>query len=268
MKTLKLYPKRVVESVFYLFTVFFLLSGCSSYQYVRLSSSMASTDKNEFVFENDTLAVVYSFDGYACPVNITIYNKLSTPLYVDWTRSSAIVDGKTLGYSRDEMKVDVASYGYTTHWNESTSTTSSLSSGVISRDYQLTFIPPSAYISVVPIYIQGASVPLPSESLTGNVHLYTDDGVGKGKRYTFEANSSPLYFRSYLSLSTTSDFSKPFTLDDQFWASEVITTGVNPSRLSYSMGNQFYIKTSNGSRRSTTAVIGLLLLGALVVAAN
>lgn len=268
MKTLNLYPKRVVKPVFYLFTVFFLLSSCSSYQYVRLSSSMASTDKNEFVFENDTLAVVYSFDGYACPVNITIYNKLSTPLYVDWIRSSAIVNGRTLGYWRDEMKIDVASYGYTTHWSETTSTTSSLSSGVISRDYQLTFIPPNAYITVVPVYIQRGSIPLSNESMMGNVSLYTLDGVGNGRRYGFDMNSTPLYFRSYLSLSTTSDFSTPFTLDDQFWASEVITTGVNPSRLNYSMGNQFYIKTSNGSRRSTTAVVGLLLLGALVVATN
>ncbi len=268
MQVLNLYPKRAVEATLYLFTALVFLSSCSSYQYVRLSSNMASTDKNEFVFENDTLFVVYSFDGYACPVNITIYNKLSTPLYVDWIRSSAIVDGKTLGYWRDEMKIFVASSGYTTHWNESTSTTSSISSGVVSRDYQLTFIPPNAYISVVPIYIQGSSVPLSNESLTGNVHVYTVDGLGRGKRYTFDANSSPLYFRSYLSLSTTSDFSAPFTLDDQFWASEVITTGVNPSRLSYSMGNQFYIKLRKGPSRSATTVVGLLLLGALAVAAN
>jgi hypothetical protein len=79
---------RFVPAIF----ILAVCSSCSIYQYNTLSSDIGEP----FIFENDTVRVRYSFgDGN---VNLEIFNKAARPLYVDWSRSSLIIDGDPAPY--------------------------------------------------------------------------------------------------------------------------------------------------------------------------
>ena len=77
---------------FLLISCFILLSGCAQYQYVFIDSHLNQNDKKEFIKENDTVMVKYTFSGENMPITITIYNKLQQPLYIDWERSAVIIN--------------------------------------------------------------------------------------------------------------------------------------------------------------------------------
>ena len=48
-----------------LFLLSFLLPGCSVYQYATLSANdMVQNGQKEFVSENDSLKIVYNFNGF------------------------------------------------------------------------------------------------------------------------------------------------------------------------------------------------------------
>lgn len=76
--------------------------SCSSPSY--LSSIRSSTqgveqsEFGEFIIENDSLQIIYNFNGLNTPIHIEIYNKLSKPLYVDWNRSAIIINGVATSY--------------------------------------------------------------------------------------------------------------------------------------------------------------------------
>ena len=67
--------------------ILFLLWGCSHYQYIAITDDVHQNKEQQFVIENDTAKIVYSFQGYNLPVTVQIYNKLDQPLYVDWNQS-------------------------------------------------------------------------------------------------------------------------------------------------------------------------------------
>ena len=57
--------------------VLMLFSSCSTYYYSTLSSSEGVAEKDDFgdfVYENDSVKVVYSFFGYNLPIHITVIN--------------------------------------------------------------------------------------------------------------------------------------------------------------------------------------------------
>jgi len=49
-------------------------------------------EKKEFVIENDTALLKYTFAGENFPITISIFNKLLQPLYVDLGRSTVIIN--------------------------------------------------------------------------------------------------------------------------------------------------------------------------------
>ena len=63
--------------------VLMLFSSCSTYYYSTLSSSEGVAEKDDFgdfVYENDSVKVVYSFFGYNLPIHITVINNSDQPL--------------------------------------------------------------------------------------------------------------------------------------------------------------------------------------------
>src|SRR4051812_46882763 len=85
-----------------------LCISCSRYQYATIngSSGITTNDKLEFVAENDSLRLVYNFNGANAPINITIQNKLQKPVYIDWQRSALIVNDKAISYVLSELKIE------------------------------------------------------------------------------------------------------------------------------------------------------------------
>ncbi|MDR1054694.1 MAG: hypothetical protein LBL90_02465 [Prevotellaceae bacterium] len=79
-----------------------LFSSCSTtYYYSRLNTAnnhVFKTDRGDFVTENDSLYIIYSFFGENCPINIGVYNKTDQGLFVDWSQSVLVVNDITYAY--------------------------------------------------------------------------------------------------------------------------------------------------------------------------
>src|SRR6187402_1014325 len=88
------------------------LTGCMKYQYATVHSNLNQTQNKEFISENDSVKVVYDFNGRDLPVYLTVYNKLDRPLYIDWKISSLIIDGRSFNYMDDQATVEMTQTGY------------------------------------------------------------------------------------------------------------------------------------------------------------
>lgn len=81
------------------------LSSCKTYYvYLFHTDSIIPKDENNlYVFENDSVKLIYAFWENKGVVNFSIYNKLNVPLYVDWRKSSYIDNSVKLNYWEDEQ---------------------------------------------------------------------------------------------------------------------------------------------------------------------
>ncbi len=67
------------------------LSACNPWQYMTVESPQLPRNRfNQFVFENDTLRLIYDMAGNDGHVTLSIFNKTSEPLYFNWEKSAFI----------------------------------------------------------------------------------------------------------------------------------------------------------------------------------
>jgi hypothetical protein len=125
-----------------------LLSACSRYQYAVVDSNVKKD--GHLVFENDSVKITYPFSGNNGPATVRIHNKLSTPMYVNWQRSSLIIEGESV--SRVPESAPFHATGSTTNAFGWASTTTAIS-GTLQQQAQHGFIPPDSYIQSQPVYL-------------------------------------------------------------------------------------------------------------------
>lgn len=103
-----LLPILILECVF-------ALSSCSStYIYSTLNSANAAIDKTDhgdFFYENDSLWISYSLRGADAPLQITVFNKLNKPLFIDWKKSLLVYNGIKHSYMRTDIVFSGDQYG-------------------------------------------------------------------------------------------------------------------------------------------------------------
>lgn len=80
--------------------ILFACSSCQVYHYNILRSSTSGLADEPFTFEKDSIAVSYSFDGGL--IDLTIHNKSSKPLFVDWSKSAIIDNGISNSFWLDD----------------------------------------------------------------------------------------------------------------------------------------------------------------------
>lgn len=178
-------------------------SSCSFYQYSQLSSNIKGTTKEPFTVENDTLLLRYFFNHGV--EEIEIYNKHGKALYVDWSRSSLILDGNSYPYWTDRSIITTTSTSY----NSQLVALRTNTHGVITNgSSRVSFIPPDAGLKKTPF------------DLRSKLNIDKKLKVGERKQYT--EDSTPLKFRSYLMLSFDQNFNDPIILDHTFWVSETL----------------------------------------------
>lgn len=238
--------------------VFVLNTSCSKYQYVTVQGDLKPNGNNYFSHETDTVQINYRFVGYNCPVQIEIINKIGTPLYVDWRKSALILDGKTFSYWRDESVIKTSTDGYEIHWTNQVSSATSSTEGTISRKEQVSFIPPRSSINITPIQVKSTLFRLFGDGSKFNVQ--TKSGMKRATRYSYTFETSPLKFRSYLSLALQEDFKNTLILDNQFWVSEVVQSDYNPSYLYSTPDNQFYLSEATEAGKMGAVILGTSLL--------
>lgn len=248
------------------------LFSCSRYQYATIeSSTMNKNDKLEFVTENDTLRLQYNFNGVNAPINITVQNKLNVPVSVDWQRSALIVNGKAISYVPATVKIEGA-YGGSSYNFASTHLSSNNGSLVATAEVpqQLAFIPPQTYITKNPMGVTNRFISDVPDSAYHKAKFYmTGDIAVRVKKATFTEATSPLRFKSYLTVMIGDQPAKPVVYEHSFYVAELITTGQRPENVwfpSIYRGNQYYIKETTGFGQAATGfgvIAGTAVLSAV-----
>jgi hypothetical protein len=214
-------------------------------------------DKLEFVSENDSLRLLYNFYGENAPINITIQNKLNVPVYIDWQRSALVVNEKAISYIPAEMLIqgDFYSNSYTAGNRSSSVGQAEGSISAIARMPQkMDFIPPQSYITKSPMGVTNKLIENVPDTAYHRVNYTMIDGYSKAvKMATFTEATSPLRFRSYLTLMVGDSTTKPVAVEHTFYVSELITTTNDPQTMwmtSAYRGNQFFVREPTGYGRT------------------
>lgn len=256
-----------------------LFSSCSVYQYTTVSSSnLDMNDLQEFEFVNDTVRIVYNFNGQNAPVNITVENKLRVPIFIDWHNSSLILNGRSVSYAPLQIDIQGTTYGssYSSGGNGYSSGTGNLSA-VASLPPSVDFVPPYSYFTRNSIGITNKFNDDIPEAAYQKVQYAVTDGYSiPVKAAVFTESSSPLKFRSYISMSIGNRDAMPVAYEHSFFISQLIRSNQGPGTIwanGVHRGNQYFVqKTSNGGAAVGTVVGGLiggiLLVGAVANSAN
>jgi len=239
MKTQRM--KRRTPLILFQLAVLVGLWGCAQYQYVTVDGKLMYDDNYRFFDSNDTLTVLYTFNGLNCPVNIELHNNHTKPVYVDWSRSFAVIDGKAYSYFVDDSRLNAMVETYHYDYNYLSPKISSVQ-GIISKNDRVRFLPPKSYITATPIWLRSNFFNLSNSSNLRDTAGSSTEGKPRGKRYYFNETESPMAFRSFLTVSFTEDFSDPIYLDHSFWASEIVEVKFPFFELSGMSGNQFYLE--------------------------
>jgi len=230
------------------------LSSCSRYQYMTLNSSQLSkNDQHQLVFENDTIRLTYDFSGSNGPISVNVYNKTSQPLYVNWKKSALIRNEHALSYYDKNAYFWGTSDGYAYRFGNphsalgSFTSTSSNFSGTVDLPEGMAFVPPGSSISkgLVLLSQSGpmvADIPdsIAEQRLTVDYNLL----VGKYRKETFDASTSPVRFKSYLTFVLGSNNTLEFSESNEFFVEEALDTKNMPEDfpLYQQRGDKFYIK--------------------------
>ena len=220
-----------IHSILFALICILALSGCTEYQYIVVNSNLNKNDNKEFNIENDTVSIKYTFSGQNFRLSQTIFNKLQVPLYIDWQRTNIIVNGNQISDSIYEN--------------------------------QAGYIAPLSKVTIVSNPLLEKFINLkPLESIPQAV---VNKGVNKDwVMLTFDKETTPLYFRNYLTLTTHDDFTFPMNIDNSFWFSNILQNSTSPTSETTSRSNQFYLRRTTGFGKfmGWTAGIAVMVLSA------
>jgi len=265
------------KNVCFLLFLIIGLSSCSSYYYSILDSDDWEGYKNrqgDFVQENDSVRISYSFSGEDAPVYIAVYNKTDVPLFVDWTRSGIIIDDVATSYHSGTATIqgstESSSYGGSYQWNERNSSSSGESRGTFSGEFSLpagiSFIPPKSKVENHPLTL--ANFPfdkIPNERYEKGKFLTELSNEVTVRTINYTEEDSPLYFRSYLTVYTEDKPGNPYRpmyFERSFYISKLIKTGnVEPANFKAGQsksGDFFYVRKVRGA--NTGIIVGVVAL--------
>ena len=255
-----------MKSILLYFVTLVTLSSCQTYQYLSLSgTNIVQDSKNQFVAENDTLLLQYNFYGHNGPVKITVYNKTTMPIYIDWKKSAIIIDDKAYSYysPTQQLSGTTTTVGYRYGYN--LNSTGGTIEATIKGQEGIDFIPPNSMKEQSTLYlISGYLKDIPEESMTTRNLWPETKGFPKMKTIDYTAENSPIHLRSYITFSTND---KEFSMDHQFYVSQIFQGMVTPSALTpvQGKGNYFYSSKSTG----VGAVVGVgILVGVLALGSH
>lgn len=245
--------------------------SCMTYQHVTLSSDLNENDTHEFIYDNDSVLIRYNFNGANCPVSLYLENKLDVPLYIDWKRSSIIQNNQSKPYWQDQSIIRGTADGNSTYSffsnPQSFSTTAEIN-GAIYRNESVTFLPPHSYKRDNMISLETEMIRTPGSKQDYTKTIPTAAGKAKVYYFGFGKEDTPRHYRSFLTLSTNSSFEQVFTIDHEFWVSEVTETWLGPASFSKEKnnGNRYYLTKSTGAGTALGVMAILVLLLAIVSA--
>lgn len=201
-----------------------LFTSCKTYQYVSVKSNLYEDEKREFMFENDTAALIYSFSGRDFPLTVTLYNKLRTPLYFDIYSSPVFINDHQINTPFD-------------------------------TEDQVFYIAPQSYATI-------ESYPLSDRMFEMNFpdSLRKQSQVSYvGKWYSFDEISTPVYIRCIMNFSTDKNLTGLIPFDNTFWVSDVMQSTTGPSSFPPHTPYHFFLQKVTGFGK-TMNVFGIVSL--------
>lgn len=211
-----------------LILVAFLYSACT-FEYFTLSGDhLSKNESNDFVIDNDTLRVVYRFSGDNGPVKITILNKTSEPLEINWKKSALIMNGQATSYYSPNLYVNGSVQQDTSRryvFGDRSFLANVTADVYVNEPSQ--FIPPKSSISKIPLALPVYSLELPPDQLKKEIYKTGAQPI-KYRKIEYSQDKSPYSFRSYLSFNYAGDQNRAFSLDNRFYVSEIWQAGNYP----------------------------------------
>lgn len=184
--------------------------SCNRYQYATINSNqMDKNDRNEFVFENDSIVLIYNFLGQDLGPEIFIENKLSEPIYIDWRGSALIANSHSNSYA----PIQLDPYG-------------NICGGP--GGPTMDRIPPRSNIDKTPIVLATSYM----NHIPGAKYRrakYMVEGFNRRvKTARFSESNSPLHFTSYITYMVGAADGAPQRVEHSFYISKVMNTMGNP----------------------------------------
>lgn len=225
-----------------------LLSSCSTYYCSTMNSRDSYTIKNEygeFVVEGDSLDVVYSFYGHNAPITVGVVNKMSKPLFVDWSKSGIMIDDVPTSYieSQEDLKDDdtkLTDFAY-----------------FLNNFDNLSYAKPYSRLNRQILELTNFNFHKINDSLYNKWNTEADSW-GENKKYQtirFVEADSPIYLRTFLTVYEDSRSLKDaFYYENTFYMSELIKLkGASPESIAAfreRRGDFFYVKDQKEKKLS------------------
>jgi hypothetical protein len=196
-----------------LFLILIVFTSCtiSKYQVVQMASNLEMDENEEFVFENDTLKIAYSFAGESGPFQMIVFNDSQKPLYVNWDKSSLIINGSSMSINAYKSPIRLDEFGIEIPPNNT--------------NEAIELIAPQSFVRKEIYYHTGDF--LSTQGLSFEEMKRNDPLKGRNvtvKHYQFDESKSNLKVRNYLLLSRDRKFDDFETVDAHFWVTDIFDT--------------------------------------------
>ncbi len=243
---------RLANSFVFSFGIL-ILTSCTSYQFASLSSNLPKSQYNDFFYENDSVQIVYSFEGSNCDLNIDIFNKLDIPIFINWNRSAFVINGKSHTLNPDYNGFYGSSLTSNYVINDDGTKTESF------HPNQFEFVPPKSQISISKQSIISSNFLNTSTSESSKRIIVNDNESTPvyANEHTFSVQDTPIKFRSYITYTEAPQSKNSHSIESFFWISGVFkthtSTGIQrPDRYHISKVSDF------GSFMGGVAVVAIL----------
>lgn len=231
-------------------------TSCTKSQFVSLQSDADLAPSGGYVYENDTVQVNYAFKGDNGPIIIKVYNKLSVPIYVDWTKSATVVNHKTIVFRTQGSSFTANTEATNVDWGY-VSTSNGTISGIIERPNDMSFIAPHSMITDDRKTITSNFFEISPKARKSRKKVFRPNGPVMVNVYKYQREDSPYSFRVYLTIVTDPKSSEAMHVESEFWVSEIVQSG--DIDKSYPLKeNEFRITKATGfaSGVATVALLG------------
>lgn len=216
----------------------FSLSGCATYYYSSVQSNddtLVQAEDGSYINNDSNVVVTYSFSEQNGGFVYQIENRSNDPISVDWNKSVVSVEDKVFqDVNRGKISGSVNS-------QQSPTYTIGSFSGKVDFPNERLFIPPGEKTSYTPIAIsQFFNLNKIPKSSFEKGYI----GVSTVRTAQFTKETSPLVFRSYLTIVNEKDHSER-VIKDEFYISYVTRTNERPLGLiatAREQKNLFYIR--------------------------
>lgn len=218
------------------------LFSCTAYQVMTVSSREARQNQaNEFIIENDSLELCYNFNGQDGPIKVKVRNKLQQPLYIDWKRSALIINDRAVSYAPNTMVIEGSVAASSFAWTKDFSATYGRMNAMAQLPPDIEFIPPQTYVTKKLIGITNQTLETLPDSIFSKRKVPTAEGYEIIREAFFTAESSPLVFKSYLTVMIGDTLPRPTVYQHNFYISSLARMGYPPNMNGDTRGDRFYV---------------------------